>query len=463
MSDTPDKTSTADGDAAKPKRFRIFLKRFFVWTLMIIVLWWLASAMIPGLPTPARGGRALLSLFKTVSDDLYQAANKGELEKAARMVQDEASEHRVEVDTAKSGADRLPAERRKRLPAVPVAEDSALRATMSAISKTPVIRGRVINILLVGIDSRLGVRNARGDALHLITVNPDSAVVEIMSIPRDTYCDLGYPDTTSFNIITNARGRGYPSFLKRIEELTNRGPVKYYVEVGFSQALGVLEMLGYNDPVNTLKFLRTRKSLPAGDVQRSYNQAVFIRQNLLSKFSLFTGATGELILTAGLNFVTTNLTREFCKGLIYSLEQRGFPDHRKDAVRVRMLPLYKIRLKEMTADSATVARTIARTKQLVSDEDFGPNIDVTSSLRKHNRAALADSSRPGKVISRLRRLSEQHAWLQIQDYRTRIGVRDTLLNCLERAYRQQGNHADADRVIDIRRAEDVLIQKQKKS
>jgi len=286
--------------------------------------------------------------------------------------------------------------------------------------------------------------------------------VEIMSIPRDTYCDLGYPDTTTFNIITNARARGYPGFFKRVEELTNRGPIKYYVEVGFSQALGVLEVLGYNDPVNTLKFLRTRKSLPAGDIQRSYNQAVFVRQNLLSRFSLFTGATGELILAAGLNFVSTNLTRDFCKGLIYSLEQRGFPDHRPDAIRVRVLPMYKIRLKEMTADSLTVSRTIARTKQMVQD-DPSPHVDVTALLRRHIRAALADSSHPAKVITRLKRLSEQHAWLQIQDFRTRIGVRDTLLNCLEGAYRRRGDDAEADRVVEIRRSEDVLIQRQKRN
>jgi anionic cell wall polymer biosynthesis LytR-Cps2A-Psr (LCP) family protein len=462
MNDSSSAPEASPQQPKTPSRIRTSMKRVFKWTLSLVLLWWLVSAVVPGVPSPARGGKALFSVFKSISDDLYHAANKNSLEEAAKMVQGEATEHRPESDSGLAGADRLPVERRKRLPSVPVSEDSALRTTMTAISKTPVIRGRVINILLVGIDSRMGTRSARADALHLITVNPDSAVVEIMSIPRDTYCDLGYPDTTTFNIITNARAAGYPGFLKKVQDLTNRGPIKYYIEVGFSQALGVLEMLGYNDPVNTLKFLRTRKSLPAGDIQRSYNQAVFVRQNLLSKFSLFTGATGELILTAGLNFVETNLTREFCKGLIYALEQRGFPDHRPDAVRVRVLPLYKIRLKEMTADSVTVARTIARTKQIVQD-DPSPNVNVTALLRRHVASAIEDSSRPGKVISRLKRLSEQHAWLQIQDFRARIGVRDSLLHCLERAYRRQGNNADADRVVDIKRSEDVLIQRQKKN
>ena len=300
---------------------------------------------------------------------------------------------------------------------------------------------------------------SRADALHLVSINPDSAVVEFMSIPRDTYVDLGYPDTTHFNIIANAKLPGNGMLMRKVSEISKRGPVNHYIEVGFSQAMGILEILGYREPVKTLQFLRTRRTLPGGDIQRAHNQALFMRQNLIEKFPLLTGGTGDLLLTAGLNFLTTNLTRDFCLGIIYNLEKRGFPDHRPDAVRLRMLPGYNIRLKQMVADSATVNATLDRVRRMHGEGD-DPNIDVTSYLRRVNLRAMKDSARPGQVVHRLRRLNEQHAWLQIQDQQTRIGVRDTLTGLLEFALRKLGKTGEADEVRRARDAEDLLIRQQ---
>lgn len=450
-------------ESAEPRRGwwkRLFraMGRALLWAVIIGLSWWALSSLIPGIPTPLYAAKELFMLVKGASDEVYFAANREVLQQAAKRVLESAEESGTHFDTIRSDIDTLPAERRKRLPAVSIKEDSALRAEIKNISSQPVIGGRLINIVLIGIDSRLNVRDARADAIHLFTINPDSAVVEIMSIPRDTYCDLGYPDTTSFNIIANARALGYSGFMRRVAELTKRGSVRYYIEVGFSQAMGVLEILGYKDPVSTLKFLRTRKALAAGDVQRSHNQASFLRQNLMSKFPLLTGATGELILSAGLNFVTTNLTKDYCQGLIYALQQRNFPHHRFDAVRLRMLPQYKIRLKEMTADSLTVAQTLQRARRVLGEGD-APVVNVPEYLRRANRLAAADSARPGQVIHRLRRLADQHAWLQIQDITTRNGIRDTLLTLLERAYRKAGKHAEAERLVTNRRSEDILLHR----
>ncbi|MBN1449102.1 MAG: LCP family protein, partial [Bacteroidetes bacterium] len=288
--------------------------------------------------------------------------------------------------------------------------------------------------------------------------NPDSAVVEIMSIPRDTYVDLGYPDTTTFNIIANAKTSDNHLLMRKVAEVAKQGPVQYYVEVGFSQAMGIMEILGYRDPVKTLQFLRTRRTLPGGDIQRAHNQALFMRQNLIDKFPLLTGATGDLIITAGLNFVTTNLSRDFCLGLVYSLKQRGFPDHRTDAVRLRMPPGYHIRLKEMVADSATIHNTLARVGHRVGEGNGRP--DVASYLRRVYTRAMKDSARPGQIVYRLRRLNEQHAWLQIQDERVRAGIRDTLTGLLEYAYQSLGQEKNAEAVRNAREAEELLMRQQ---
>ncbi|MBI2476837.1 hypothetical protein HYV72_01555 [Candidatus Uhrbacteria bacterium] len=56
----------------------------------------------------------------------------------------------------------------------------------------------------------------------------------------------------------------------------------YTVRVGFSETQTLLRALDF-DPVATLQFLRHRKTYPLGDVQRSYNQAVFIHDLLLER------------------------------------------------------------------------------------------------------------------------------------------------------------------------------------
>ncbi len=426
------------------------------WILAILAGWWMISAMIPAIPGPGVAGRSVLRVMKSASDGVYHWAGDAKLRRVAEKVRSEAVDEKGS-DTMLSDVERLSKERRARLPVLPVEEDSALHAQLTAITKLPPIRGRLINILIIGIDSRLSVRDARGDALHLVTVNPDSAVVEIMSIPRDTYCDLGYPDTTSFNIIANAKFPGNEGLMRKVGELTKRGSVKYYIEVGFSQALGILEILGYREPGKTLQFLRTRRTLAGGDIQRAHNQALFLRQNLIDKFSLLTGATGDVIMSAGLNFVTTNLTRDFCLGLIYNLEQKGFPNHRSDAVRLRLLPGYNIRLKEMKADSATIYNTLAKVENNLGDKALQKR-NVVAFLRNVNRKAAADSARPGQVIHRLSRLTEQRAWLQVREIDARVGIRDTMMSMLERAYRRVGKSEQADRVAAALEAEKVLLR-----
>ncbi|MCZ7557240.1 MAG: LCP family protein [Bacteroidia bacterium] len=430
--------------------------RVVFWMLALLVSWWIVSGLIPSIPGPGHAARSMLRRHENASDDVYHWVGDEKLREAVEMVRSEAVEENGK-DTLKSDAERLSLERRARLPVLPVPEDSALHKELSALSKLPPVRGRLINVLIIGIDSRLSVRDARADALHLVTVNPDSAVVEIMSIPRDTYCDLGYPDTTSFNIIANAKLPGNGNLMKKVGELTKRGTVKYFIEVGFSQAMGILEILGYKEPVKTLQFLRTRRTLAGGDIQRAHNQALFLRQNLIDKFPLMTGATGDVIISAGLNFVTTNLTREFCLGLVYSLEQRGFPTHRPDAVRLRLLPGYNIRLKEMVADSVTINRTLAKVEHSLGENGSGGR-DVLKFLRNVNRKAASDSARPGQVIHRIGRLVEQRAWLQIRDVQTRVGVRDTMMSLLERAYRKVGKQEAADRVAASLEAEKILLR-----
>ena len=431
----------------KNSRFR----KVLVTAFWIVVIWWLGSAILPGLPTPLHAGKELLYVLKDMGDSLYYAVRSDDLEQSAQHI-----EHATPaVHKTGSQGDTLDAERRGRLPALTREEDSILRSRISKLSKEPFLGGRYTNILIIGIDSRLGVRDARADAIHLVTVSLDSGIVEIMSVPRDTYCDIGFPDTTTFNIVANARALGHKRFLEKVAGITHRGSIPYYVEVGFSQAMGVLEFLGYEQPVSTLQFLRTRKGLPGGDLQRAHNQALFMKENMVERFNLLTGAAGEVLLDAGLRLVSTNLTKDACLAMIYGLQKQGFPHHRGDAVRLRLLSPQRIRLREMPADSMTVALTLKKIRRRVGNDD-NELAGLADRMRNIHRLARKDSTRPYQVIHRLERIYNQRAWIQIQDIDERIGIRDTLMQLLAEAYVKVGREDELAEMEKVKKADNII-------
>ncbi|HCN05331.1 MAG TPA: hypothetical protein DIS79_06895, partial [Bacteroidetes bacterium] len=171
----------------------------------------------------------------------------------------------------------------------------------------PAVSGKVVNVMITGVDSRLGDPMGHADANHLLRFWLDSGCVEIISIPRDTYFDAGFEDSTGLNKLTNVRAnRGRTTYLKAICEIVGVPKIDYYVEFGFSQAIGLLELLGYKENASgTLRVLRSRQAYSAGDFQRVYNQGQFIRQALLRNFERTDGFLGEVAIRAALMLVET--------------------------------------------------------------------------------------------------------------------------------------------------------------
>lgn len=121
--------------------------------------------------------------------------------------------------------------------------------------------GRIVNIMIIGIDSRLGEKTARADANHLIRFFLDSGAIEIISVPRSTYADAKFTDPNG-QLVGNVRlTLGRERYLKEIKRITEVSPIDYYVEFGFSQAIGIIELMGYsNNASNALRVIRSRKA-----------------------------------------------------------------------------------------------------------------------------------------------------------------------------------------------------------
>jgi LCP family protein required for cell wall assembly len=170
-------------------------------------------------------------------------------------------------------------------------------------------------MLLIGSDLRPGVGGARGDALHLVGVNPSQNSASMIDIPRDT-CFNG-------NKINAANGSGGPrGQADAISALTGGTPISYVVEVDFAGFTNIIDGMGgitvdvptamndrYSGAVfspgpthmtgtQALAFSRDRHDFPNSDLTRTVNQGVLLLGALRTMQTAADHAAGEFKLLA---------------------------------------------------------------------------------------------------------------------------------------------------------------------
>ncbi len=352
--------------------------------------------------------------------------------------------------------------------AEPIMDTTTFRITDSLIrlrnDTFPRPSGRVFNLMIIGIDSRLGNRTKHADANHLVRFFLESGDIEIISIPRDTYADAGFDDTTTFNKLTNVRAvKGRREYLDAVSEITGIEPIDHYVEFGFSQAIGLLELLGYKQNASqTLRVLRARKTYRTGDFQRAYNQGRFIRRVFLSNIQRMDDIVGDLALRAALMLVESNIDYDKCQSILSDIRAGGFDD---DPARiwVRLEPPIIMRLHAMSFDAENIDSMHARIETRVSELGLD-SVRITPQTYEYRldemlASAEADTmDSPRTVIRILKRPYEQRAWLQVTDSLRRAMYRDRIGGMLIDAYLKTGKSTSANRVRDYMDREAALIE-----
>ncbi|MBS1911133.1 MAG: LCP family protein [Bacteroidetes bacterium] len=292
-----------------------------------------------------------------------------------------------------------------------------------------------VNILLVGLDNRLASHDNHADAIHLITIRTkDSIGAVITSVPRGTEAP-GYGIEDDLAFMANVRAlRGRNTFIKAISKLTGK-KINYYVEVSFSQVMGVLELLGYKDPATALQFLRHRKSYPLGDVQRSYNQGKFIRTQLIRRADLLTGAKGDLMLRMGLGMVDTDIDFNTAQALVYVLKNGNALDsaHITQTMRPRinLERVDGVEIPEPDQMAAVVNNLVRRTGEQIDDLGrYNPYPRLNEIL--HHAEAQQKNDRA--VLAIMEPVYEQKAWLQVQERPQRQELRNRVEHLMVNAY-----------------------------
>jgi LCP family protein required for cell wall assembly len=181
--------------------------------------------------------------------------------------------------------------------------------------------GQPVFILAIGNDGRPGDTSTRGDAIHLIGVNPTLRKATILDFPRDTGLPIpghGVDKVNASHVyggaalqaetLGNAVGVKIPyaidtNFSGFVDMVNDAGGLQVNVPEAMDDAnsgahfpAGPLKMSG----ATALAFARDRHQFPTGDLKRSENQGYLITQALTQLRAQNTGPVGTLTLLANL-------------------------------------------------------------------------------------------------------------------------------------------------------------------
>lgn len=106
--------------------------------------------------------------------------------------------------------------------------------------KTEKIDKRV-SVLLIGADKRPGETAYNADTLIVASVDPDTNIISLLSIPRDTRVTLGSDKFLKINSVV--MHRGVPELLNQVEDLTGI-QLDGYVVTNFDGFKGIIDTLG---------------------------------------------------------------------------------------------------------------------------------------------------------------------------------------------------------------------------
>ncbi|MBE4907213.1 LytR family transcriptional regulator [Bacillus luteolus] len=186
-----------------------------------------------------------------------------------------------------------------------------------------------ISFLLMGVDEREGDRG-RSDSLIVITVNPNSQSLKMVSIPRDTRTEIigkGFEDKINHAFAFG----GIEMVLTTVEHFLDI-PIDYFIKVNMESFKDIVDVLGgvtVNNPFafesdgiafgegeivldgeQALSFARMRYDDPRGDFGRQDRQKQIIG-SIMDKGAGISSIVHfkEILQTIG-NNVTTNLTFE---------------------------------------------------------------------------------------------------------------------------------------------------------
>ncbi len=151
-------------------------------------------------------------------------------------------------------------------------------------SQDPFETDGIVQVLLVGLDKRIGQAKGHCDVIQMLTLDKNKGTVHITALPRGTYAPLppGIAATSTDYYVSNSCGLVSLEYgVVQIEKILGQ-KADFLVVVGFSETLGILRSLDL-PTTETLQWLRQRQGYAIGEPQRAHNHSTFLK-SLLTKY-----------------------------------------------------------------------------------------------------------------------------------------------------------------------------------
>ncbi|OGL83258.1 hypothetical protein A3B32_03715 [Candidatus Uhrbacteria bacterium RIFCSPLOWO2_01_FULL_53_9] len=364
-----------------------------------------------------------------------------------------------------------------------------------------------LNILVVGIDKRYLAAKQHCDAIHMVHIDTVSETIEIVNVPRGTRVEFKHPEdwepepellelaraqlaleadgdkdaeqtneeadgvfpdilsepedpvlARAWNIeqyVANiCKYYDFETFVPHIERITGY-KADYAVRVGFSEAQAFLRVLRF-DPGETLQFLRHRKTYPLGDIQRSYNQAIFIKDVIVTRSDQALRFP-KPARAALFRLLQTDMPFQLADALLVWVNESAMSG---DAARVsnRTAPSWGT-LEEIHVTESTVGEVLnERLEHLrrlqpdfaVQDLQAQIHADILRSMGQAYRAIQDGDG--DQALAQLQPLQESHLWLQMTDEKARQRMTVVLAMLDGMAHLQSGSSQKETRAF----AQDAL-------
>lgn len=287
----------------------------------------------------------------------------------------------------------------------PFSENIAIASSQA--SDSPKDKEVQINLLLLGLDGRLGDKKPRCDAIHFLSLDKKNEEISVTTIPRGTVLDLEIDGQPAKTYLGNAcHLLGIEKTVKEMEKLAGL-KADYVVKLGFSQTLGLLKTLNLPAP-DTLQKLRNR-AYGIGDYQRSYNQAVFIK-DLLLRFEEFEKLP-NIVKYLGFQMIETDLEYEQALAII-----RDFPftklKNNPEKIKLAAKPGNKYKTQDIH-----IMPNYAQQSSLPvsSDSDFQRQLEEKLSALIVKADNLLKANNTARAFNLISVPFNQQIWRQIED------------------------------------------------
>jgi anionic cell wall polymer biosynthesis LytR-Cps2A-Psr (LCP) family protein len=284
-----------------------------------------------------------------------------------------------------------------------------------------------IHILLLGLDGRKGDKNPRCDAIHTLVYYPESNLISIISVPRGTQLPNSAKYKSEMIVANSCHTNGIIFTVKEIEKITSIR-ADYLVKINFSQTLGILRLLKL-PTTSTLQFLRNRK-YGIGDIQRSHNQALYIKDTMLKNLTIYYQLPKPIkYLIFGM--LDTNLDFETAEGIIGKIIQSGLANYPEN-IRLISKPDNQFTVRDIHFDDYNIDN-ISTGQNDQEFQDYQNNLTSYLENLILKSQKYLDLNQNNTAYTIVSTPFSQKLWLQIEDYNTRNNIHYELLKIYSRS------------------------------